>query len=153
MAIRTEQVQEIKWLIRDTDYDSVPDDLCIILFHDGQKKQGHVLFKDKRIWFAIESHDVETTKMEMSAPLKEIKIRVGENHNFIKIFYPVAPIIGIALIVMVTQYVANQRDDKDDRIKIGQRELEKKESEKRSKSEADIMRLVNNMAANGKDIK
>merc|ERR1712050_266000 len=73
--------------------------------------------------------------------------------DFIKIFYPVAPIIGIAFIVMVTQYVANQRDDRDDRIKIGQREFEKKESEKRSKSKADIMRFVNNMAANGKDIK
>merc|ERR1712050_215909 len=117
MAIRTERVKEIKWLISNTDYDPVPDDLCIILFHDGQKKQGHVPFEDKRIWFAIENHGVETTKMEISAPLKEIKNRVGENHDFIKIFYPVAPIIGIVFIIIVTQYVANQKNDKNDRIK------------------------------------
>merc|ERR1712039_970745 len=78
---------------------------------------------------------------------------VGGGYDFIRIFYRFAPIIGIALIVMVTQYVANQRDDRDDRIKIGQRKLKKKKSEKRSQSEADIMQFVNNMAANGKDIK
>lgn len=62
----------------------------------------------------------------------------------------VAPVLGIGFIFAVTQWVANQRGDKDDREKLRKQRQEERKAREKEARDMSLIRSAYDMADQGK---